>query len=225
MPPYQELSASLLHFDKRTIELLLTRAEKYPPPSHLGDLGIAGLMETSGRERRHRYFTVASYKSLVAKEQLDQSTAGYAEVDLSNVGGFLPVDQNLLYADEAALFKYQDAFKDSETIKVGRKKSLTNPILPDGSIKQGRPRKYPVNEDGMAVMANGKLRRVTYKRKREVDDDTTVPAASVPPVVTEKPARKKRRINSGNVDTTSHPQEVVDGTSNLFLPAMWIDLN
>ncbi|GLB36492.1 putative B-block binding subunit of TFIIIC [Lyophyllum shimeji] len=154
-----ELSAALCQFDKRTIELLLTRAEKFPPPAHLSDLGIAGLMETSGRERRHRYFTVASYRQLVAKENLDNHSA-YSEVDFSNVGGFLPVEANLFYENEDALVQYQDAFKAVEKASA-KKRTFKNPILPDGSVKQGRPRKYPVGEDPRS------LRKQATKRKRE----------------------------------------------------------
>ncbi|KAF8058259.1 hypothetical protein FPV67DRAFT_1524679 [Lyophyllum atratum] len=164
-----ELSAALCQFDKRTIELLLTRAEKFPPPAHLSDLGIAGLMETSGRERRHRYFTVASYRQLVAKEKLDNNSAGYAEVDFSEVGGFLPVESNLFYEDQGALFRYQDAFKDSEKT-TGKKRTFKNPILADGSVKQGRPRKYPVGEDPRS------LRKQAIKRKRE----SVVPKSDAP---------------------------------------------
>ncbi|KAF5377206.1 hypothetical protein D9615_006321 [Tricholomella constricta] len=155
-----ELSAALCQFDKRTIELLLTRAEKFPPPAHLGDLGVAGLMETSGRERRHRYFTVASYRKLVAKEKLDNSSAGYADVNFSNAGGFLPVESNLFYEDRDALFQYQDAFKDVEKAG-GKKRTFKNPILADGSVKQGRPRKYPLGEDPRS------LRKQAVKRKQE----------------------------------------------------------
>ncbi|KAG6866027.1 hypothetical protein C0991_009436 [Blastosporella zonata] len=153
-----ELSAALCQFDKRTIELLLTRAEKFPPPSHLSDLGIAGLMETSGRERRHRYFTVASYRQLLAKERLDNTSAGYTELDFTNVGGFLPVDSKLFYQDQTALHQYQDAFKDEKT--AGKKRTPKNPILADGTVKQGRPRKYPVGEDPKALRKKRNLESI-----------------------------------------------------------------
>ncbi|KAG5651227.1 hypothetical protein H0H81_009422 [Sphagnurus paluster] len=165
-----ELSAALSQFDKRTIELLLTRAEKFPPPSHLSDLGIAGLMETSGRERRHRYFTVASYRKLVAKENLDNSSAGYAEVDMSNVGGFLPVESNLFYKDQDALFQYQDAFKDSVKLVSGKKRTFKNPILADGSVKQGRPRKYPPGEDPRSLRKQANAKRKHESVANELED-------------------------------------------------------
>lgn len=186
-----ELSAALCRFDKRTIELLLARAEKFPPSSHLSDLGIVGLMETSGRERRHRYYTVASYRKLVIKENLDNSTAGYADVDFTNVGGFLEVDPNLFYSDQNALSKYQDDFQDKAKTKNAkpRKHLLTNPILPDGTVKQGRPRKYPVGEDS-------RTRRKANKRKRdqEVADDGNISEAE------QTQLTKKRRLGGGDVE-------------------------
>ncbi|KAL0071703.1 hypothetical protein AAF712_000625 [Marasmius tenuissimus] len=158
-----ELSTALDSFDKRTVELLLTRAEKVPPPSHLSDLGIAGLMETNGRERRYRYFTVSAYRTLVDRENLDKSTAGYSDADLSNYGNFLPVDASIFYDSEEALRSYQDCLRGDDSSKgkkgVGRppkqskaKKENTS----GGSVsaikpRQTRKRKFDeidVNEDG-----------------------------------------------------------------------------
>lgn len=154
----------MCNFDKRTIELLLTRADRYPPPPHLNDLGIAGLMETSGRERRHRYYTVAAYRTLVAKEKLDHATAGYDQVDFSRVGDFMNAQPGLFYQDDVTLFKYQDSFKNSEKAKIGkpRKNPLKNPILPDGSVKLGRPKKIQATN----VRDRG-TQEPSKKRKRE----------------------------------------------------------
>ncbi|KAJ7139701.1 hypothetical protein C8R44DRAFT_694295 [Mycena epipterygia] len=182
-----ELAAALCQFDRRTIELLLTRAEKYPPPANLRDLGIAGLMETSGRERRNRYFTIASYHALVAQENLDKSTAGYADVDLDCVGGFLPFGPEAFYTDDAALFRHQD--RDARVIKTGGKRKVRkNPILADGSVKKGRPRKdqQAKTEDGEAEPAPKK------PRKRKLVDD----AAAGPSEPKKGPPAKKRRLNA-----------------------------
>ncbi|KAG6891388.1 hypothetical protein C0992_007611 [Termitomyces sp. T32_za158] len=130
-----ELSAALCQFDKRTIELLLTRAERFPPPSHLSDLGISGLMETSGRERRHR---------------------------------------------QDALYRYQDSFKESEK-PSGKKRALKNPILADGSVKQGRPRKYPVGEDPKSIQKQAKKRKL----EAALDENEDKPESS-----------KKRRLTA-----------------------------
>lgn len=158
-----ELSAALCNFDKRTIELLLARAEKYHPPPHLSDLGIAALMETSGRERRHRYYTVACYRKLVSNEQLDKSSAGYGDVDLRTVGGFYAFDTKIFYESESELFNYQDSFKDEKTRSRNPvRRPPKNPILPDGSVKQGRPRKHPIEVEPGST-ANGQ--QTSRKRK------------------------------------------------------------
>ncbi|KAJ7462797.1 hypothetical protein B0H11DRAFT_2054384 [Mycena galericulata] len=177
-----ELAAALCQFDKRTIELLLTRAEKYPPPAHLSDLGIACLMETSGRERRNRYFTVASYHALVAQENLDKSSAGYADVDVQDAGGFLQYAPEAFYTEEAALLKHQD--RDARVTKNPRRKVRKNPVLPDGTVKKGRPRKVKRDDDDDDVKP-----RKTRKRK-DVDDVEAVPSEP-------KKGRpsKKRRID------------------------------
>jgi hypothetical protein len=147
-------------------------------------------METSGRERRHRYYTIASYRKLVAKENLDNSTAVHAEVDLSNVGGFSSVDPTLFYDNKMTLFKYQDMFKDKEKAKTGkgRKHPLKNPILPDGSVKQGRPRKYPVGEDPKSL-------RKANKRKRE---EAAAVAADGQEMDESQPTKKRRRVTTSD---------------------------
>ncbi|KAG6814043.1 hypothetical protein H0H92_003893 [Tricholoma furcatifolium] len=189
-----ELSAALCQFDKRTIELLLARAEKFPPPPHLSDLGIAGLMETSGRERRHRYFTVASYRQLVAKEKLDNSSAGYPDIDLSDIGGFLPVDSNLFYENETILHQYQDDFKEEKP--SGKKRNPKNPVLPDGTVKQGRPRKYPDGKDPKSLRKKRKLETT----KSNLDD----------PMDNEQPPQKKRKVGASG--EAVEPPEAMEQT-------------
>ncbi|KAJ3764305.1 hypothetical protein EV360DRAFT_31693 [Lentinula raphanica] len=121
---YTFTATALCNFDRRTIELILARAERFQPPSHLSDLGVAALLETSGRERRHRYFTISAYRILVERENLDKSSAGYGDVDLDNVGGFMHVDPGQFYQDDEELHRYQDEFKDDDLVKaekVGKK--------------------------------------------------------------------------------------------------------
>jgi len=140
----QDLSASLQQFDKRTIELFMVRADKSHPPDHLSDLRIAGLMETNGRERRHRYFTLLNYQKLVSQEALDQSSAGYDETVKNGVGGFFPQDAGAFYEDDAALATYQDSFNiddGTRLAKKSKKRKFKNPMLPDGTVKKGRPTK------------------------------------------------------------------------------------
>ncbi|KDQ54862.1 hypothetical protein JAAARDRAFT_352005 [Jaapia argillacea MUCL 33604] len=159
-----ELSDALGHLDKRTIELLMTRLDKYPPPAHLSDLGIAELMETHGRERRHRYYTVTSYRTLVVQESLHDSTSRYAEADFSSVGEFLPMDQNHFYEDPNSLVQYQDNFKagqKSNGAKPKAKKTKKNSKEQDDQEPLDDPPANPVT----------KGKEKSKKRKR-VEEDT-----------------------------------------------------
>ena len=97
-------------------------------------------METSGRERRHRYFTVANYLQLIVEEQLDNAPPmGSEAVNLETVGGFLQVSEDQFYETEQDLVSYVHHFKDND-VPNGRK-TPKNPVLPDGTVKRGRPRK------------------------------------------------------------------------------------
>ncbi|KAF8973687.1 hypothetical protein BDZ97DRAFT_1900484 [Flammula alnicola] len=190
-----ELSASLCRFDKRTIELLLARADKSHPPSHLNDLRIASLMETSGRERRHRYFTVASFRKLVALEQLDKVSTGYEDVDLNNVGAFFPIAEDQFYDSEEDLIRYSDAFKDNDTTHLQkRKKRLPkNPILPGGKVKRGRPRKSDRKDD------DGRRRRTTYE---QIDEPATKRPRLAKESVEEPIAPKRKRGRPRKLNNT-----------------------
>ncbi|KAI0762701.1 hypothetical protein C8Q74DRAFT_1371700 [Fomes fomentarius] len=177
-----ELSAALGNFDKRTVDLLMNRLEKDPPPAHLADLGIAQLAETHGRERRYKYYTVAHYLAIAEKEQFEEQR--YRDVDLSTVGGFLPVEPDVFYDDEAELHRRVgelSGLKDGAVSK-GKGKKHVNPILPDGSVKKGRPRKS-MQPEGTTPTPSKKGR----KRKRDESEDA-VDAAST----SEPPPKKKR---------------------------------
>ncbi|KAF6766510.1 hypothetical protein DFP72DRAFT_866743 [Ephemerocybe angulata] len=165
-----ELSTALGNFDKRTIELFLARADKSHPPKHLADLGIAGLMETSGRERRHRYYTVAAYRELVSTEQLDKSAAGFHDIDLNQAGGFASYPESMFFDEAGALNNFEDTF---HRVSRPAKKAFKNPILADGTVKKGRPRKTPGdNEAGSAT-----IKKAKRKRADEDDADDEHPSA------------------------------------------------
>ena len=132
-------------------------------------------METFGREHRHRYFTMASYRAAVAKEGLDDAVSGYAAIDLSAVGGFAPIPSEWFYEDEGTINRFADTCRYKIVPVEGKagskpKKARINPILADGSVKLGRPRKHP----------EGSRRK--GKRKRDADDgeDGTEPASPAP---------------------------------------------
>ncbi|KAF8640756.1 hypothetical protein AX17_000406 [Amanita inopinata Kibby_2008] len=186
----QDLSTAMSEFDKRTMELALTRAEKFAPPLHLTDLGVSSLLETSGRERRHRYYTVSSYRALVAKEKLDMVVNEYPDVDLAHAGEFSQSDPTSFYVEQSQLQNHQDSFKDKVNIVKPRKRPLKNPILADGKVKLGRPRKRPIDATEGSTNWTGDNQRV---------DAENVPSSSKHSTTIVAPmtrATKKRRTDS-----------------------------
>jgi hypothetical protein len=166
---YKDLSASLTEFDKRTVELLLSRLIRDPPPSHLADLRITEVMEQHGRERRHRYFTFAAYRKAFPQDP------HYSNIDISQSGGFQPVDPSNFYKDQASLDAYVDHMRAATaTVSASAAKKRVNPIMPDGTVKKGRPRKYPIGTS-----------RAQQKRKRAVQE-AEEPVADAPPVKKKK---------------------------------------
>ena len=157
----QDISVALCNFDKRIIELLLARADKTTPPSHLSDLGIVSLMETSGRERRHRYYTVTSYHQLIVREDLDLETAGGAHVNFESVGEFKNVNSTLFYEDGEGSVQYQNAYKAEIASSAGGRKATKNPVLLDEAVKS---RKYPTKQTGDGTQPPG------TGSKRKFDD-------------------------------------------------------
>lgn len=149
----QEICISLGNFDKRTIELLLTRAARAPPPSHLRDLGTVDVMETYGRERRHRYFTNATYRAVLASENLQDASAPRSEVGSSYIGEFAEWDPGVFYGSNADFVS--SVASDSKKAKVleedesetkrrrlnGGDELLTKENEVRSTQKRGRPRK------------------------------------------------------------------------------------
>lgn len=152
-------------------------------------------METSGRERRHRYFTFSSYKRLLAEEQLDNSPGPMEseDIDLDNVGGFFPIPEDQFFDTEKELAAYANGFKDDEAPHTSKAKKVPkNPILPDGKVKRGRPRKSEpkANEKDLDSIT-GLLHKGKRKRKdmsEHPDLSTAVPDASSG----ERPSKRPR---------------------------------
>lgn len=140
-------------FDPRILEHVLHGFNKSRPNSNMADFGVTAVEETYGRERRHRWFTFKGYKSLFNQEMITEAEHGLP-VDLENTGGFTEMSPELFYASQDQLHQHQDTTAREETTKKYRKPPK-NPILPDGTVKRGRPRK---DQSG------------TNKRKREGED-------------------------------------------------------
>ena len=103
-------------------------------------------METYGRERRHRYFTLAAYKCVMASEQLQPTTTSIVDADLSRVGDFAALDPEHFYTTPGELHSYQDSFKGVTSAKGKKRKrdegaSDREESEPRPKPKRGRPRK------------------------------------------------------------------------------------
>lgn len=197
--------------------------EKDPPPSHLSDLGIAQLGETHGRERRYKYYTLSHYRTVAAKEKLE--VPRYPGTLSDAVGGFLPVDESQVYKDTAALLNYVDDFPFGQDGMVGGKSvakwkakgKTKNPILADGTVKKGRPRKSVAGgEDGEGA----KAKRGT-KRKR-VEETSTLTAGTTGVEPEEPPPKKKRgrppKVRPEQEDVQGPGGDLGEGASSEIVP-------
>ncbi|KZT74913.1 hypothetical protein DAEQUDRAFT_720101 [Daedalea quercina L-15889] len=185
-----DLCGELNDFDRRTVELLLERLHSNPPPRHLADLGIAHVFENYGRERRYRYWTVAHYRTMAAREGFTEHS--YPDVDLDATGGFSSVAKTQFYDDDDALNAYVDGLRQGPVPKTPSsskgKKQYKNPILPDGTVKRGRPRKSTVVSGANSETATRPKGGRGRKRKR---GDNLVDEADAD--VTGEPASKRKR--------------------------------
>ncbi|KAG6333065.1 hypothetical protein ID866_6027 [Astraeus odoratus] len=179
----QEICSALGNFDKRTIELLLTRAAKNPLPSHLRDLATIDVMETHGRERRHRYFTLAAYKMAMTAENLQGADAAHGEVDLSRVGEFAEFDAKVFYTNSANLFDHLQPAKVKISVDKKRKRSMErasgDEIDGPPLTRRGRPRKHPVADDSQPPRKRGRPRK--YPLSVEGGEDRTPKKRGRPP--------------------------------------------
>ncbi|KAG2370198.1 hypothetical protein BDR07DRAFT_1386752 [Suillus spraguei] len=185
----QEICSALGNFDKRTIELLLTRAAKSRPPTHLSDLGTADFMESFGRERRHRYYTLAAYTTVMASEKLEDTTMSYVDIDLSKAGDFAVFHEAMFYDNDETLHYYEDTFKDKEGTKVraGAKKRKRPETEDDEAVeapepvpkaKRGRPPKKPREDVGDISVPSKKRGRPRKNPVTEEDGTLMVPKVS-----------------------------------------------
>ena len=116
-------------------------------------------METSGRERRNRYYTVSAYRTLLQSENLDQSSNPYTDADFARVGEFAEIDEDLFYDDEEELVEYQDGSKA--------------PPAKDTPGKPGRKKKAAADgqEKTTKTAQKRKAKATTANEGDEADDD------------------------------------------------------
>ena len=189
-------------FDPRIVEHVLQGFDKSPPHSNMLDFGVTVLDETYGRERRHRWFTFRGYKALLSQENINEAEHGLP-ADLANTGGFTDISPELFYHTLDQLHQRQDTDSREERTKKKRKPPK-NPILPDGTVKKGRPRKNQptatkrkqddlAEDDGADDQARPSKRTKTAAAGGNVvvDADQVIPAAEPAPKKRGRPPKRK----------------------------------
>lgn len=196
------------------MELLLSRLERDSPPSHLADLGIAQIGENYGRERRYKYFTIANYRKVAVQEGFDEPDPRYLSVDLSSAEDFMPVEQGLFYSTEKDLEEYINNSHRGSQITVGKSKKAKvykNPLLPDGTVKKGRPRKSDVATD-----AGGQNKAKTPRGKKRKHDGSDEEGGTEQDAVSKKkrgPSPAPETNVSEHTEASERQKEEIDKTS------------
>jgi hypothetical protein len=146
-------------------------------------------METSGRERRHRYYTVANYYRLVSEEALDKSSACFTDIDLVNIGRFYAIRSDLFYENDKELVHRQDAAKDAEPVRGSELKAGKSSVS-NVQRKRGRPRKpISIQEQGNS----------SAKRKRKA---SPLYGDGLETSGSEESSTKRRRLNGTGINAT-----------------------
>lgn len=121
-------------------------------------------METVGKMRRQRYFTLEHYQALLAQQNLPDDR--YDWIHMNDVGGFSFVDESMVWKTRDDWIAFVEDFQhERRTNKAGKatpakKKVWKNPVI-DGVVKKGRPRKEWTQKDTSAKK----------KRMQKVDED------------------------------------------------------
>lgn len=123
---------------------------KCHPPSHLADLSIVQVIETNGRERRYRYFTLSHYTALMEREGLGQPESPYPPGVLSTAGGFSLAHMHNFFREPQELSAFLSKYKAASgnlrldgNIKRKRKRDVEGMSGPEVKRKRGRPKKVP----------------------------------------------------------------------------------
>ena len=184
-------------FDPRIVEHVLQGFDKSRPNPNMLDFGVKVLDETYGRERRHRWFTFRGYKALLDQENINEAQHE-PTADLANAGGFTDMPPELFYDTLDQLHQHQDTDSREEITKKKRKPPK-NPILPDGTVKRGRPRKDqastskrkrddPDENDG----ADGQTRPSKRAKTAATGGDVVISADQGTPVAEPTPRKRGR---------------------------------
>lgn len=148
-------------------------------------------METSGRERRHRYYTVANYYKLVSEEAFDKSSACFTDIDLVNIGRFNAIPLDSFYENDEELVHRQDAAKDNESARGSepKKSSEGKPSVSNVQSNRGRPRKPSSIKEKEIDGTQGSSSAKRKRKASSLADDNLETSGS------EEPLDKMRRVD------------------------------
>ncbi|KAH8120510.1 hypothetical protein DFH11DRAFT_1685786 [Phellopilus nigrolimitatus] len=191
-----ELSDRLGSFDKRTLELLISRMERQAPPPHLADLSVIQVLEFHGRERRYRFFTLSGYSGLMAREGFEEPSGRYNSRDVAGAKGFLEVCEADFYETPDQLLLYLSKWGGKSTGRPRKPRDTTT----DG----GNARKKPRTSQGLTE-EDGKVNTTPRKKKEWVNpilpDGTRKRGRPVKdPEIAEKRRQRRRKNEETGAD-------------------------
>ena len=174
--------------------------EHHPPPPHLADMTIVQVLETHGRERRYRYFTLSGYVELITREGFEEPTGCYTSKDLAHTGGFLDVHKADFYETRNELLEFLKSYKtpggtnNAAKKKTKKEKEWKNPVLPDGTRKRGRPAK----DSETAEARKQKRLKGAEKAVAKPVEDEVVETSVKDKTRSAKPRQPKRKLNDND---------------------------
>ncbi|EJD42971.1 hypothetical protein AURDEDRAFT_185760 [Auricularia subglabra TFB-10046 SS5] len=206
----REIRGRMGDYDRRTLELMLSRLSESRPPPHLADIGVKTVIESFGRERRYRYYTTRAYATIMSTEQIQQPTSDHVPADAdSDLPEFSPASAEEFYQDQDALGAFVREHASSNALKPGKpgrpkKYKSENPRDANGIKVKGRPRKEwaAPKEPGQAGQAATTPAKPARKRKRaDVEDDAEGAAEDTRPKKRGRATSRKDAAAEGDAET------------------------
>lgn len=104
---YKDLCYKLNDIEVRTTEQILTRMEREQAPSHLSNFKVSSILESSGREKRVRWFSTQSLKAKCQDSGIQLPPDGCSALP-AKAGGFMELDASTInqkfYENAAQLY-------------------------------------------------------------------------------------------------------------------------
>lgn len=145
LPCLQEMRAALGDVNNRTLETALARFEKTDLPPHLCDCRIQSILETEGREKRLRWFTVAGYQARCRLDGLQDlpNTQDFSHPEMA--GSYSVLEATGFYASPDEWFTYAENEMITVPPEEGktRKKKTAKPTKNAKPPKKAKPPKDP----------------------------------------------------------------------------------